>query len=214
MTTTPRPATPKSGPRRVLMLVVGVLIMVAPGVITSTLWTPEATSPLLPGSIVGAVAAAALGWRLGLLTVFIMGLATPAAIVAGGVPLAGAGLMALLCLFTGLTAFRGDAQRVPDGALVLAYPMIQPPSLGTLGADRASEPYVLAMMLLMTVAAWMVLVLAVVSRHRTLPELYGGPPRRPQPHRRHHRSRHSEHLRGAHPESLVGGAWLILTSSR
>lgn len=60
----------------------------------------------------------------------------PVAVVAGAEPLAGAGLMALLCLFTGLSAAWGMNNAFRMVPLVLAYPMIHPPPLGALPTDR------------------------------------------------------------------------------
>lgn len=163
---------PAAGRRRLLVLVGGALVMLGPGVLASLAWTPDAASPLLLGSLVGAIAAVSLGWRLALIEVFILCMAVPTAVTSGATPLAGAGLMALLCLFTGLSASWGMHTSLRLVPLVLAYPMIHPPALGDLAPIRTDTGYLLTLTVLMTGGAlWMVLVVTVFSRRSSPPAL-------------------------------------------
>ncbi len=164
--------TPAVGPRRLLIIAAGALILIAPGVVVSLAWSAEAASPIILGSLVGAIATVALGWRLALVEVFILGMSIPVAVVAGAEPLAGAGLMALLCLFTGLSAAWGMNNAFRMVPLVLAYPMIHPPPLGALPTDRMDAAYLLALTGLMVGGAlWMTVIISVFARHRSIPEL-------------------------------------------
>lgn len=72
-----------------LIIAAGALILIAPGVVVSLAWSAEAASPIILGSLVGAIATVALGWRLALVEVFILGMSIPVAVVAGAEPLAG-----------------------------------------------------------------------------------------------------------------------------
>ena len=173
-TAAPTPAAPaaKTGIKRFVTVVVGVLILILPGLIAAVMWTPEAASPLILGGIVGASSVLSAGQRLAFLEVFLLLLAAPVAVVAGQVPAAGAALMALLCLGAGMTALWGLHSSFTMIPLVLAYPMIHPPSLGEIAISRDSSAYVVTLSLLMfTGALWMAVIIPVLAKHRTLPEL-------------------------------------------
>lgn len=165
-------STRRSPVRHLATILIVLLIVAAPAVIASLVWSSDAASPIILGAIVGLVAAVSAGRRIALIEVFLLLLAAPLAVVSGQVPIAGAALMALLCLGAGLTAMwglHGSFKMIP---LVLAYPMIHPSALGELAPVRDSTEYLVALSLLLFGGAlWMALLVPVLARHRPLPEL-------------------------------------------
>lgn len=163
----------KSLLHRIVVSVLGVLVLALPGIVAAIVFTPDAAAPLLLGAVVGAASAMSAGRRIALFQVFLLLLAAPVAVVSGQVPIAGAGFMALLCLASGMTALWGMNNSFTLIPLVLAYPLIHPPALGSIAVDRNSTAYVLTLSLLLFVGGlWMALVIPVVARHRELPELH------------------------------------------
>lgn len=162
----------KGGARRIATIVIVVLVLAGPAIVASVAWSPDAASPVILGGMVGAISAVSAGRRIAMIEVFLLLLATPLAVVSGQVPVAGAALMALLCLGAGLTAMwglHGSFKMIP---LVLAYPMIHPPELGDIAIDRNSSSYVATLSLLFFIGAlWMALIIPVLAKHRPLPEL-------------------------------------------
>ncbi len=154
---------------RLIQSVVFVLILALPGIIAGVVWSSEAAAPLLLGAIVGAVAAMSAGQKIALFQSFLLLLAAPVAIVAGEVPIAGAAIMALLCLGAGMTALWGMHTSFTMIPLVLAYPLIHPPHLGEIPIDRTSTAYVgVLSLLLFGGALWMALVVPILAKHRRL----------------------------------------------
>lgn len=169
----PPPPRPKSLPHRIAVSVVGVLVLALPGIVAAIIFSPDAAAPLLLGAVVGAASAMSAGRRIALFQVFMLLLAAPVAVVAGQVPAAGGGFMALLCLASGMTALWGMSSSFTLIPLVLAYPLIHPPALGSIAVDRDSSAYVVALSLLLFAGGlWMALVIPIAARHRELPELH------------------------------------------
>lgn len=165
-------SAPHGAARRLATIVLVLLIVAAPAALASLVWSTDAASPVILGGIVGLVAAVSAGRRIALIEVFLLLLAAPLAVVSGQVPIAGAALMALLCLGAGLTAMwglHGSFKMIP---LVLAYPMIQPPALGDIAPVRDSTVYLVTLSLLLFGGAlWMALIVPVLARRRELPQL-------------------------------------------
>lgn len=105
MTTTPsaRPAS-SSILRRTLIAVALMAIILVPAVVLMALTEQPAATYAAMGGIIGAVAVAAGGLRIGVLTSLVVALLAPLSIVAGLSPLTGAALMALMTLFVGRMA--------------------------------------------------------------------------------------------------------------
>jgi hypothetical protein len=97
---------------------------------------------------------------LAYLTVGLLTASTPIAIVSGTVPVAGAALMALMCLGVGLSAARGLHRGMVVIPMYLAFYIIAPPPWsGFTGADRTSTSYLLWNMLFLGGGAlWAALV--------------------------------------------------------
>lgn len=170
----PPPTEPQRSPvpRRLVLSAVFVLILALPGIIAGVVWSADAASPLMLGAIVGAAAVMSAGRRIALFQVFLLLLAAPVAIVAGEVPVAGAAIMALLCLGAGMTSLWGLHTSFTMIPLVLAYPLIHPPALGDIPIDRTSTTYVVVLSLLLFAGGlWMAIVVPLLARHRDLPPL-------------------------------------------
>lgn len=72
---------------------------------------------------------------------------TPVAIVSGAVPVAGAGLMAIMCLGVGLSAARGLHRGLLLIPIYMAFMIIAPPPGSGPAVDRTTTSYLLWNML-------------------------------------------------------------------
>ena len=111
--------------RSIIGIALILLILVPSVVLFAITGQPAATYAAL-GTLAGAVAVMAGGFRIGVLTTIVITLLAPLAIVAGLSPVAGAALMALMTLMVGrLSRFglHGAVMLVP---ILVAWPMMAP----------------------------------------------------------------------------------------
>lgn len=146
--------------------------MSVPGILISILWYPQAAGLLTLGSIVALGTVPIGGPRLGLAASGLLLLVTPLAVVAGEVPLTGAALIALLCLGAGVSAHWGLHKAMRFFPEIMAYLVINPPSVTGTPPDRTSTSYLVATMALVAGGClWSTIVLGVLSRGRAMPQL-------------------------------------------
>ncbi len=92
---------------------------------------------------------------------------TPVAIVSGAVPVAGAGLMAIMCFGVGLSAARGINRGMMLVPLFMACMVIAPPAWSGHAVDRSTTSYLLWMMLIFGGGAlWAIVVFPPLLRKR------------------------------------------------
>jgi hypothetical protein len=109
------------------------------------------------------------GMAIGHLSVGLLTVLVPAAIVVGAVPVAGAGLIAVLCFGAGLSAARGLEGGMLLVPLFLVCLMIAPPAWGA-PVDRDTTSYLLWNMVIWGVGGlWAVLVFPPLLRKRMKP---------------------------------------------
>lgn len=151
----------------------------------------------------------ATGWlSVGLLTALV-----PVAIVSGAVPLAGAGLMAIMCFGVGLSAARGLNRGLLMIPLFLALLLVAPPSWNGAAADRNSTTYLLWNMVIWGGGGiWAMLVFPRV--------LHRMPPAHPEPNSRVDTSVYTVIITALCTASTLAvlawqlgiyGAWLVIT---
>jgi hypothetical protein len=126
--------------RRTVVAVAAVLILCVPFAVFAVISGEVAASS---SAVMGGFAALANllygGRAIALLTVGLLAALTPVAIVSGAVPVAGAGLMAIMCFGVGLSAARGLHRGMLLIPLFLAFLIIAPPPWSGLTAvDRTS----------------------------------------------------------------------------
>lgn len=157
---------------RALKAVFLTVVIALPAIIVGVLWHPQAAAPMILGGLVGIATVIPAGRRIGLGVSALMLLVTPVAIVSGSVPIAGACVMALLCMASGITALWGLESALVMIPLVMAYFVIQPMSLTGAPADRLAQEYLVPAMLLVAGGClWLVVAVPVLARHRQLPTL-------------------------------------------
>jgi hypothetical protein len=126
-----------------------------------------AASWALLGMLIGLNNFTLGGRALGYLSVGLVIALTPVAIVSGAVPLAGAGLMAIMCFGVGLSASRGIHQGLLMIPLFMSCMIIAPPTWSGSPVDRNTTVYLLSMMLFFGGGAlWAVLVFPPLMRKR------------------------------------------------
>lgn len=122
-------------------------------------------------AIVGIFAAVAGGRRFAVIVAIVMGFLAPLSIVAGLSPVSGAALMALLCLVVGRLARYGLNKSALLVPVMLAWPLIDPPTWsGQTTVDRTDTPYLLWMAAIFFVGAIIpALAVPLLLRKRTMP---------------------------------------------
>ena len=110
------------------------------------------------------------GRTIAYLTVGLLTALTPVAIVSGAVPVAGAGLMAIMCFGVGLSAVQGLHRGMLLIPMFLAFMIIAPsPWSGLTAVDRTSTSYLLWNMLFWGGGAlWAALVFPPLLRKRKM----------------------------------------------
>ena len=155
------------------------------------------------------------GQAIAYLSVGLVTALTPVAIVSGAVPVAGAGLMAIMCLGVGLSAARGLHRGLLLIPMYMAFMIIAPPAWsGHTAVDRTSTSYLLWNMLFLGGGAlWAALVFPPLLRKQKLPP-------RPDPWTRDDTVVYTTTITVLCTASTLGvliwrpgsnGAWLVLT---
>ena len=158
--------------RRTVVAVAAIVILSVPFVVfaaisgqaTAASWAALGGAVALMNLIIGGQAIAYLS--VGLVTAL-----TPLAIVSGAVPVAGAGLMAIMCLGVGLSAARGLHRGLLLIPMYMAFMIIAPPAWsGHTAVDRTITSYLLWNMLFLGGGAlWAALVFPPLLRKQKLP---------------------------------------------
>jgi len=160
------PHRPQPLLRRTVLAVIAIVVMCVPFAVFTVINHEVAASSWALFAGVTALVNYVLGGRgIGYLSVGLLTALTPVAIVSGAVPLAGAGLMAIMCYGVGHSAARGLHRGMLLIPLFLAWMIIAPPPWGTVPVDRDSTSYLLWNMLIWGGGAlWAVLVFPPLLR--------------------------------------------------
>ncbi|MGY4772670.1 FUSC family protein [Kribbella sp. CWNU-51] len=201
--------------RRTVVAVAAIVILSVPfavfaaisGQVTASSWAPLGGVVALTNLMIGGRAIAYLS--VGLLTAL-----TPVAIVSGAVPVAGAGLMAIMCFGVGLSAAQGLHRGMLLIPMYLAFMIITPPPWSGQTVDRTSTSYLLWNMLFLGGGAlWAALVFPPLLRKQKMPP-------RPEPWSRADTLVYTTTITVLCTASTLGvliwwpgsnGAWLVLT---
>jgi hypothetical protein len=150
----------------VTVIVIGLIPVVAFGLVSGQ-WA--AASWAMLGMLIGLSNLTVGGRALGYLSFGLVIALTPIAIVSGAVPLAGAGLMAIMCFGVGMSAARGLHQGLVMIPLFMACMIIAPPPWSGGAVDRTTTTYLMSMMLFFGGGVlWAVLVFPPLLRKRPL----------------------------------------------
>jgi hypothetical protein len=145
-----------------ILLVPFVVFAVISGQATAASWAPM-------GGVVGLMNLTIGGAEIAYLSVGLLTALTPVAIVSGAVPVAGAGLMAIMCCGVGLSAARGLHRGTLLIPMYLAFMIIAPPAWSGHMVDRTSTSYLLWIMLFLGGGGlWAVLVFPPMLRKRKM----------------------------------------------
>ena len=149
-----------------MLAVIAIVVMCVPFAVFTVINHEVAASSWAVLAGVTALANYVLGGpAFGYLSVGLLTALTPLAIVSGSVPLAGAGLMAIMCYGVGVSAARGLNRGMLLIPLFLAWMIIAPPPWSTTPVDRDSTTYLLWNMLIWGGGAlWAVLVFPPLLR--------------------------------------------------
>lgn len=200
--------------RRVALSVALIIILAIPAAAMLALTGEVAALNSMMAGIAGVVALAVGGLEVAVMTSFVMALITPVSIIAGGSPVTGAALMALMCLTVGRLSRFGLHSATLLVPVFMAWTLIDPPGWGPADAvDRTDSTYLTWMAVFYFVGAIVpVLVLAFPLRKFNLPA--------PKPHGRRESIPYtatitvlasvSTYIVLQHPKDFAG-AWLITT---
>lgn len=167
MTAPTRPLYAKLARRLATAVAVLVLVAIAPLVMLGLTHESAALVSIMAG-IAGAVAVGTGGLEVAILTVLVMALIAPVSIVAGATPIAGAALMALMCMMVGRLSRMGLHTSTLLVPVFIAWTIISPPPWGPDRIlDRTDGDY-LAWMLVFFLVGGFVPVLALVYPLRRL----------------------------------------------
>ena len=202
--------------RRTVVAVAAIVILSVPFAVFAAISGQGAASSF--AALGGAVALTNLiygGRPIAYLSVGLLTALTPVAIVSGAVPVAGAGLMAIMCFGVGLSAAVGLHRGLLLIPMFLAFMIIAPPPWsGHAAVDRTSTSYLLWNMLFLGGGAlWAALVFPPLLRKQKLPP-------RPEPWTRDDTVVYTTTITVLCTASTLGvliwrpgsnGAWLVLT---
>ncbi|MEI6620625.1 MAG: FUSC family protein [Actinomycetes bacterium] len=201
--------------RRVVVAIAITILLVIPSVVMLAITHESAATWATAAGIGSVVAVAAGGVEVGVMTAVVMAILTPVSIGAGGTPITGAALMALMCLTVGrLSRFglQGATLLVP---IFMAWMIIDPPFWGPQHTvNRADGGYLAWMAVIFFVGAIVpVIVLPFALRKLNLPT--------PKPHSRREAVPYTATITVLttagtfvvlqNPKQFVAGAWLIAT---
>jgi len=154
--------------RRTLISVAVVVIASVPWALFGLLsgqWTAASWTTM--GALTGLVGLLLGGVRVALLGALLLAVLTPVSILLGGTPVAGAALMALMCVGVGLSAKVGLHRGALMLPVLMASMLIAPPSWSGHTVDRTTASYLLWMALFMGGGAlWAVLIFPRLLRNR------------------------------------------------
>ncbi len=172
-------STQKPQPTATTRLVHGLILLVVailpPLVVCGAILGAPSAALLLFGVLVGTLNTLTGGTRLGLLASVAFLLLTPVSLTAGTVPLAGASLMAFVCLFVGTSAGWGLNHALALIPLGMAYLMAMPqPIMGDTEANPTATTYLVAILIGSAICAfWSVAAVTLLVRKKDIPR----PPR-------------------------------------
>ena len=157
--------------RRLAAAFAVVILCLIPSVVLYAITREAAATWTTVAGIAGVAAFVSGGRQVAILSSLIMAVITPLAIVAGSVPIAGAALMALMCLMVGHMSRFGLNRATLLVPVFMAWMIIQPPVWGAQRLlDRTDGTYLAWMTLFFLVGALVpVLVLTLVMRKTQLP---------------------------------------------
>ena len=127
--TTPAPpkrSLPQLALRRGGIAIALVVIMLLPTVVLFVITRQPSASYASIGALIGIVAVAAGGVRIGVITSIVVGLLAPLTIIAGLSPVTGAALMALMTLAVGRLSTFGLHRAVMLVPIMMAWPLLTP----------------------------------------------------------------------------------------
>lgn len=124
-------------------------------------------------AVAGLAVAATAGRRFAVIAAIVVGLLAPLSIVAGSSPVSGAALMALMAMTVGRLSRFGLHKSALLYPVMLAWPLIAPPTWsGATTVDRSDTPYLLWMAAIFFVGAVLpALVVPLLMRKRPTPPL-------------------------------------------
>ena len=112
--------------RRTVIALVLVVVMLVPSVLTFVITKQPSATYASMGALIGIVAVAAGGVRVGVVTAVAVALIAPLAIVSGLSPVTGAALMALMTLTVGRLSAFGLHRATMLVPILLVWPMLTP----------------------------------------------------------------------------------------
>ena len=129
----------------VVLTLLPAIVMLAVAYVGTGELQAAATWASIP-AVAGIVAAAMGGRRFAVIAAIVMAFAAPLAIVAGLSPVSGAAVMALMCMMVGRLARFGLHKSAILVPIMLAWPLIDPPTWsGATTVDRLQTAYLLWM---------------------------------------------------------------------
>jgi hypothetical protein len=157
--------------RRLATAIAIVALCLIPSLVFYAITGEVAATWATVAGIAGVAAVVSGGRQVAILSSLIMALITPLAIVAGSVPIAGAALMALMCLMVGHMSRFGLNRATLLVPVFMAWMIIQPPVWGAQKIlDRTDGTYLAWMTLFFLIGALVpVLVLSLIMRKIQLP---------------------------------------------
>lgn len=132
--------------RRTAIAIVLVLILTVPTVVLYLITHQMSVTWASVAGIIGIAAVATSGRKLAFIAAGITAALTPVAIVAGSVPIAAAGLMAIMCLIVGLSSRLGLHRVILLIPVFMSWMLLSPPTWGgTQTVNRTDPDYLLWM---------------------------------------------------------------------
>ena len=155
--------------RRVVVGVVVIVILGVPFAVLAVLSGQLAASWAMFSALAALTVLVMAGQEYAYLTVGLLTALTPVAIVSGAVPVAGAALMALMCLGVGVSAHWGVQRAMLNIPIYITFMIVAPPSWTGQAVDRTTTSYLLWNMLFMGGGAlWAALVFPPLLRKRKI----------------------------------------------
>jgi hypothetical protein len=201
--------------RRIVVAIALTILLIIPTLVMFAVTRQSAATWAAGAGIAGAAAVVAGGVEVGVLTSFVIGLLTPVSIVAGGTPVSGAAIMAVMCLVVGRLSRFGLNRATLLVPIFMAWMIINPPTWGPQHTvDRSDGSYLAWMGVIFVVGSlFAVFAFAFIVRKLKLPA--------PKPHSRSESVPYtatitvlatvSTYIVLHDPAKHDAGAWLIAT---
>lgn len=201
--------------RRLVVAIALTVLLVIPTLVMFAVTRESAATWAAGAGIAGAAAVVAGGVEVGILTSLVIGLLTPISIVAGGTPVTGGAIMALMCLTVGRLSRFGLNRSTLLVPIFMAWMIIDPPTWGPQHTvDRSDGSYLAWMGVIFFVGSiFAVFAFAFVLRKLKLPA--------PKPHSRRESVPYTTTITVLatvatfivlhDPAKHYAGAWLIAT---